>query len=196
MSEIVRLPMEPLPGFKSREAGSFLAQLDDQLERLREATRGLTPEDLMWQPEPGMNTIGMLLAHLAVVEVWWTAIVIEEKGDKADAEIRSVLGIGADDDGLPLAENAPPFPLLNGKDLAFYDDVLDKARAYFKRVVKDRDDEDMERTFQRKRPDGEIRERNVRWYYYHVLEHFAGHFGQILMLKHLLRARTGERALR
>jgi len=196
MPEIVRLPMKPLPGFKSREAATFLAQLDDQLERLREATRGLTPEDLMWQPQPGMNTIGMLLAHLAIVEVWWTAIVIEEKGDKADAEIRSTLGIGPDDDGLPLAENAPPIPFLNGKDLAFYDDLLDKARAYFKRVVKDRPEEDMERTFQRPRPDGTIRERNVRWYYYHVLEHFAGHFGQILLLKHLIRARSGERALR
>lgn len=197
MSEIVRLPMKPLPGFKSREAGLFLAQLDDQLERLREATRGLTPEDLMWQPAPGMNTIGMLLAHLAVVEVWWTAIVIEEHpADPTIDIVRPVLGIGADDDGLPLAEDAPPFPLLNGKDLAFYDDLLDKGRAYFKRVVKDRPEEDMERTFQRKRPDGEIRERNVRWYYYHVLEHFAGHFGQILLMKHLLRARTGERALR
>jgi uncharacterized damage-inducible protein DinB len=196
MPDVVRLPMKPLTGFKSREAGSFLAQLDDQLERLRESTRGLTPEDLQWQPEPGMNTIGMLLAHLAVVEVWWTAIVIEEKGDEADAEVRSVLGIGADDDGLPLAENAPPFPLLNGKDLAFYDDLLDRARAYFKRVVKDRPEEDMERTFQRTRPDGTIRERNVRWYYYHVLEHFAGHFGQILLMRHLLRAKAGERALR
>ncbi len=196
MPDIIRLPLVPLPGFRSREAGSFLSQLDDQLERLREATRGLTPEDLMWQPEPGMNTIGMLLAHLAIVEVWWTAIVIEEKGDKADAEIRSTLGIGPDDDGLPLAENAAAIPILNGKDLAFYDNLLDKARAYFKRVVKDRPEEDMERTFQRPRPDGTIRERNVRWYYYHVLEHFAGHFGQILLLKHLLRSRSGERALR
>ncbi len=196
MPEIVRLPMKPLPGFKSQEAATFLAQLDDQLERLREATRGLTPEDLMWQPEPGMNTIGMLIAHLAIVEVWWTAIIIEEKGDKADAEIRSSLGIGPDDDGLPLAENGAPIPFLNGKDLAFYDDLLDKARAYFKRVVKDRPEEDMERTFQRPRPDGTIRERNVRWYYYHVLEHFAGHFGQILLMKHLIRSRSGERALR
>ena len=196
MTEVVRLPMKPLPGFKSREAGIFMAQLDDQLERLREATRGLTPDDLMWQPEPGMNTIGMLLAHLAVVEVWWTMYVIEGKTETTDGDFRGVLGIGADDDGLPLAENAPPFPLLNGKDLAFYDDLLDKARAYYKRVTKDRPEEDMERTFQRQRPDGTIRERNVRWFYYHILEHFAGHFGQILLLRHLLRARAGERALR
>ena len=29
-------------------------------------TRGLTPEALGWQPAPGMNTIGMLLAHCLV----------------------------------------------------------------------------------------------------------------------------------
>jgi hypothetical protein len=195
MSEIQRLPMNPLPGFKSREAGIFMAQLDDQLERLHETTRGLTPEDLMWQPEPGMNTIGMLIAHLAIVEVWWTMIVIEGKEDPEE-EVRTVLGIRTMDDGMPLAEDAPAIPFLNGKDLAFYDDLMDKARAYYKRVTKDRPEEDMERTFQRQRPDGTIRERNVRWFYYHILEHFAGHFGQILLLKHLLRARTGERALR
>ena len=195
MSEIQRLPLNPLPGFKSREAGIFMAQLDDQLDRLREATRGLTPEDLMWQPHPGMNTIGMLIAHLAIVEVWWTMIVVEGK-ENPDEEVRPVLGIGTMDDGMPLAEDAPAIPFLNGKDLAFYDDLMDKARAYYKRVTKDRPVEDMERTFQRKRPDGAIRERNVRWFYYHILEHFAGHLGQILLLKHLLRARTGERALR
>jgi uncharacterized damage-inducible protein DinB len=193
MADVLRSIIGPLPGFRSREAGTFLSQLDDQLRRLREATRGLSPEDLMWQPEPGMNTIGMLLAHLAVVEVWWTMVVIEEN---PEGDVRPVLGIGADDDGLPLPENAPPFPFLNGKDLAFFDDLLDRARAYFKRVVKDRPDEDMERTFRRDRPDGTIRELNVRWYYYHVLEHFAGHFGQILLLRHLIRARAGERASR
>ena len=39
----------------------------------------------------------------------------------------------------------------------------------------------------RTRPDGSRRLFNVRWYFYHVLEHFAGHFGQILMLKHMRR---------
>jgi uncharacterized damage-inducible protein DinB len=193
MTNVVRSHIAPLPGFKSREAGSFLSQLDDQLRRLREATRGLTPDDLMWQPGPGMNTIGMLLAHLAVVEVWWTMVVIEEN---PEGDVRRVLGIGADDDGLPLAEDAPPIPLLNGKDLAFYDDLIDRGRAYFKQVVRDRPDEDMERTFTRERPDGTVRELNVRWYYYHVLEHFAGHFGQILLLRHMLRTRAGERATR
>jgi hypothetical protein len=193
MQTIVRSPMVPLPGFRSREAGSFMAQLDDQLRLLRERTRGLTPEDLMWQPAPGMNTIGMLLAHLAVVEVWWTKIVIE---NEKDGDVQGVLGIGADDDGLPLAEGAPAFPLLNGKDLAFYDDLLERARSYFKQVTKDRPDEDMEREITRDRPDGSQRVLNVRWYYYHVLEHFSGHFGQILLLIHMRRAGVGERTPR
>ncbi len=193
MQTIVRSQIVPLPGFRSREAGSFLAQLDDQLRLLREKTRGLTPEDLMWQPAPGMNTIGMLLTHLAIVEVYWTKVVIEndQKG-----ELQGVLGIGEDDDGMPIAEGAPAFPLLNGKDLAFYDDLLERARNYFKQATKDLPDEDMEREISRERPDGSQRVMNVRWYYYHVLEHFSGHFGQILLLMHMRRAGVGERAPR
>src|SRR6266850_2170871 len=168
MQTVVRSLMAPLPGFRSREAGSFLAQLDDQLRRLREETRGLTPEDLIWQPAPGMNTIGMLLTHLAIVEVYWTKVVVEN--DKSGS-VQAVLGIGEDDDGMPIADGAPAFPLLNGKDLAFYDDLLDRARSYFKQVTKDRPDEDMDREFTRERPDGSQRVLNVRWYYYHVLEH-------------------------
>ena len=137
MQTIIRSIMAPLPEFRSREAGSFLAQLDDQLRLLRERTRDLTPEDLMWQPAPGMNTIGMLLAHLAIVEVWWTKLVIE---NEANGDVRGVLGIGEDDDGMPLGENAPAFPLLNGKDLVFYDDLLERGRAYFKKVTQDRPD--------------------------------------------------------
>jgi uncharacterized damage-inducible protein DinB len=193
MQTIVRSQMAPLPGFRSREAASFLAQLDDQLRLLRERTRGLTPEDLMWQHAPGMNTIGMLLTHLAIVEVYWTKVVIEndKKGD-----VQGVLGIGEDDDGMPIAEGTPAFPLLNGKDLAFYDDLLDRARNYFKQATKDLPDEDMEREFTRDRPDGSQRVLNVRWFYYHVLEHFSGHFGQILLLMHMRRAGVGERTPR
>ena len=193
MPTLIRSQMVPLPGFKSQEAGSFMAQLDDQLRLLRERTRDLTPADLMWQPAPGMNTIGMLLTHLAIVEVYWTKVVIE---NDQTGSVQGVLGIGEDDDGMPIAEDAPAFPLLNGKDIAFYDDLLDRARAYFKEVTRDRPAEDMEREFTRERPDGSQRVLNVRWYYYHVLEHFAGHFGQMLLLKHLRRTGAGERPSR
>jgi len=46
--------------------GLFAAQFDDQLARLKKEVVSLTVEQLDWQQKPGMNTIGMLLAHLSL----------------------------------------------------------------------------------------------------------------------------------
>ncbi|HEX7078520.1 MAG TPA: DinB family protein [Candidatus Eisenbacteria bacterium] len=181
----VRSEIKIPAGYRSPEAASFVAQLDDQLARLLDATRELTADDLMWQPAPGMNTIGMLLAHLAVVEVWWTKIVL---GKEDDPDVRDVIGIGTDDDGMPLAEGAPAFPLLNGNEIAFYHDLLAKARAFVTRAAQAASPDALDQTLTRTRPDGTKRVINGRWYFYHVLEHFAGHYGQILLLKHMRRA--------
>jgi hypothetical protein len=70
MTTIVRKVLEMPAGFRSKEAASCFAQLDDQSARLTEDTRQLTPEAIAWQPAPGMNTIGMLLAHIAIVEAF------------------------------------------------------------------------------------------------------------------------------
>lgn len=179
-----RSAFKPLAGFRSTEAASFLAQLDDQLAILTKDTRDLAAGDLAWQAAPGMNTIGMLLAHLAVVEVWWTKVVLR---DEMDSDVRDVLGIGVDDDGLPLADGAPPNPLLDGKDLAFYDDLLARSRAFVTSAAKEVPPGDLDRVIERPRPDGSIAALNVRWYFYHLLEHFAGHRGQIQLLRHLRR---------
>ena len=50
---------------------------------------------------------------------------------------------------------------------------------------------DLDRTITRKRANGELRTVSVRWMLYHVLEHFAAHYGQILLLRHLHRSRAG-----
>lgn len=172
-------------GFRSRETASFISQMDDQSGRLGEALRGITPQELEWQPEPGMNTIGMLLAHLAVVEVAWCQIALRGI-EKVGTE--SVLGIGQDDDGMPLPEGGSPPANLKGKNLVYYEDLLSKTRAYFKEGAAKLTDADLDREITRTRPDGTQRVLNVRWGIYHVLEHFAGHFGQILLLRHLYRA--------
>lgn len=179
---IVRSEITIAEGYRSREVASFVSQLDDQLALLRANTRELTPADLQWQPARGMNTIGMLLAHLAIVEVWWTKIGVQ--GEK-DPDVRDVLGIGVDDDGLPIAAGAEAFPFLNGKDIAFYDDLLDRARKNTKRLLATVTDESLEKEVVRERKDGTKRVLNGRWIYYHVLEHFAGHYGQILLLTHM-----------
>jgi uncharacterized damage-inducible protein DinB len=183
MSTPDRATIEPLAGFQSREAASFIAQLDDQSGRLARATRDLTPEELGWQPRPGMNTIGMLLTHLAIVEVWWTAFAT----DYDPEAFERTLGIGADDDGMPLAEDGTPPAGLQGKDLAYYDALLERARTFVKEQLATLSEAAMEGERERTRADGTKRVITTRWILYHILEHFAGHFGQILLLRHLYR---------
>jgi uncharacterized damage-inducible protein DinB len=168
--------------YRSPEAASFVVQLDDQLALLRKDTADLTPADLEWQPARGMNTIGMLLAHMAIVEVWWLKIGI---GREEKPAVDDVLGIDVDDDGMPIKPDAEPAATLRGKNIAFYHDLLDRARAYTKRLAAEHPPEELDRELIRTRQDGSQRAMNVRWVYYHVLEHFAGHYGQILLLKHM-----------
>jgi hypothetical protein len=132
-----------------------------------------------------MNTIGMLLAHNAIVEVFWTKIALKRE-EKPEGEV--VLGISFDDDGMPLPDEGKPPAVLAGKDLAYFDDLLRKARAFLKEAAKSVSDADLDGEITRKRPDGTQRVINVRWYFYHVLEHFSGHHGQVLLLRHLYRA--------
>ena len=45
-------------------------------------------------------------------------------------------------------------------------------------------------TFRYVRMNGQVRILNVRWILYHVLEHQAGHYGQMLLLRHQYRDRV------
>ena len=191
MADVVRSIMQPAEGFRSREAGSFYVQMLDQDRVLLESLKGITPQELEWQPERGMNTIGMLLAHNAVVDVFWTQLAI--LGLK-EYDCTPVLGIGMDDDGLPLAPDAEPPANLRGKPLSYYEDLISRGRAYVKDSWSKVTDADMDKETTRERPDGSRRILNTRWGMYHILEHFAGHRGQIQMLRHLYRASVGAAA--
>jgi uncharacterized damage-inducible protein DinB len=174
---------------KSSLVGLFLAQLDDQNRNLAEDTRGLTPDELYWQPAPGMNTIGMLLAHIALVEVAW----IGAAARGLDFFQIDELPVKWADSGVPLPADAAPPAALRGKDLAFYDDLLARARAFTRKALAPLTDADLALRRSRIRRDGTHVDYNVGWALYHVLEHEAGHYGQINLLRHqyrLARARV------
>jgi hypothetical protein len=101
-----------------------------------------------------------------------------------------VLGIGSDDDGMPLAENGLPPATLGGRPPAFYEDLLRRARAHTHARVARFTDDDLAREMRSSPPQNPGNERvfDARWILYHVLEHLAGHHGQILMLRHQYRA--------
>ena len=175
-----------LPPGRAREVASFIAQLDDQSRRMLEDLRGITAAELHWQPKPGTNSIGMLLAHLAIVEVYWLMIASETMTHEA---AKRVLRFGVDDDGMPLPPGKRPPAALKGKRLAFYRTLLARARAHAKRTTRQWPDAALDRVVTRRRRDGGTSRQNVRWILYHVLEHEAGHYGQILLLRHLYRDR-------
>jgi len=186
MTDPDRRLIVPTPGFGSTAAGSFLAQMDDLSRRLAADTRALTPAMLEWQPRPGMNTIGMLLAHNAIVEVFWCLLGLEHHA-RPLPPFHDLLGIGEDDDGMPLKPGGVPPATLAGKSLSFYDDLLERARAHLRRVARGLSDASLDEELTIQRPNGTVLVINRRWTLYHLLEHYAGHYGQVLLLIHQYR---------
>ena len=98
-----------------------------------------------------------------------------------DERFREILGIGADDDGI--TDRGSAFPAaLRGRSAATYTALLRTARASVGEVMRAWNDADLERTVSG--PRGTV---SWRWILYHALEHFAGHLGQVLLIKHQLR---------
>ncbi|HVP38269.1 MAG TPA: DinB family protein [Candidatus Saccharimonadales bacterium] len=185
MPELIQSILGPDPACRSRQVGWFLTQLEDQARALRAATRDLTPAELEWQPAPGVNSIGMLLAHIAVAEVHLVQVGVM---GQAENDVRPVLGIGAADDGIPLAPGAAPPEVLRGRDLEFYDGLLARARAHTRPVLAGLEDADLDRRVERPRPDGSRRRFNVGWLLSHLADHQSTHLGQITLLQRMARS--------
>jgi uncharacterized damage-inducible protein DinB len=172
--------LAPPEGFASVHVASTVAGVDELRERLVSVLRELTPAQLEWQPGPGANTIGMLAAHTAIAEVNFVQVGLL---GEAAGHVEDVLGIGADDDGLPLPAGGGPPATLAGRDAAFFLDLLARAgahtRAGARGVPEARLDEDVVRP---PRPDGTRRIFTRRWILFHMLEHAAGHLGQVQAL--------------
>ena len=175
-------------GYRSVQVARFAWQLDEQRRMLTVETRGLSPEELAWQPFPGMNTRGMLLSHIAYAETHLTQVGIlgETTGHAHD-----VIGLTEEEEGLPLASGALPAPATLGRPLEYFDDLLARAREHTLAALRGLTDDDLGRRVTRPRPDGAERVFNVGWVIYHILEHEAGHRGQINLLGHLHRAMRG-----
>lgn len=186
MSDTVYTLIEAVDGCRAAEGAHFLAQLRDGHQSLGNVIEGLTPADLSWQHAPGFNTIGMLLAHVALNEVHLIQVGVE---GAAASRIQETLGIGEDDDGMPMPADGKPPSTLAGKDLAYYRSLLDRALAVSEQAVRPLEDADFDRRITRPRPQGGERILNVRWTLHHILEHLALHRGQVGLVKHL-RARA------
>ena len=77
---------------------------------------------------------------------------------------------------------------VNGTGSASANSLLMKAREYTFAALTALDDAALTREIEQRRRDRTL-VLNGRWILYHVAEHLSGHFGQVLLLRHLYRAR-------
>ena len=169
--------------------GRMAAQLDPLLRSLTARVKESSVEDLEWQPRPGVNTVGMLLAHMALSEAYWMLAVVGDAGSDAAADeiVLAALGLRTDDDGMPLAPEGGHPAVLAGRTAAEYVGTLSRARQATHAVVRGWSDADLDRTHTF---NGIAVSR--AWILFHVVEHFAQHLGQISLLLSLRRATRGS----
>jgi uncharacterized damage-inducible protein DinB len=187
-ARIESVDLKPTPG-RSQAAMAWVAHLDDQTRLLARDLADITPAELRWQAKPGVNTIGMLLAHLAIVEVFWLHVAEQQATEE---NMRRCLGIGTDDDGMPLAPGGAPPKGLEKRPFKYYLKLLQRARAHTTKHVRRYRDADLARSITRTRRNGQRQRTRLRWILYHMAEHFSGHYGQILLLRHLYRDRRKQ----
>ena len=122
--------------------------------------------------------------HIVRVNDYWINIVAKELPAEPDGEklLKKVTGINGDDDGLPLKKNGIHSKALKGYTLKQYLTMLRKARTSVHKELRTWRDKDLIKTYRRRKFDI-----SYEWTIYHVLEHFSGHYGQILLLKHLMQ---------
>jgi uncharacterized damage-inducible protein DinB len=185
MSASLETLLEVPTGYRSETVARFVWQLDEQRRTLIEDTRGLSVADLEWQPAPGFNTIGMLLAHVAYAENHLAQVGLE---GKATSDTKTMIGLSVEEEGMPLAPGALHSPALASRDLAWFDGLLLRARDYTHAVTRVLTEESLLREIRRPRPDGTTRVFNPGWVLYHMIEHEAQHRGQINLLRHLMRS--------
>lgn len=164
--------------------GTLVAGLDDQRRQLVEEIRDLPVAAFEWQAAPGMNSVGMLVAHLALVDVWWLHLVPQGHTSFAgvEGEFRRILGIIGRDDGMDVGGQTAFPDALRGWTATRYLALLERARMCVADDLARWTDADLAQVITDKQ-----RALSKRWILYHVLEHFAAHFGQILLVKHQLR---------
>jgi|HubBroStandDraft_3_1064219.scaffolds.fasta_scaffold186923_1 hypothetical protein len=167
---------------------TLASQLDPLLEALTARVKDASVAELEWQLRPGVNTPGMLLAHLALAETYWMQMVGRdvESPEEWDRIALEVTGLRMDGDGMPLPPHGRHPATLAGKTAGDYLEMLRRAREATHATLCGWGDHELEQTHT---VDG--REVSRAWILFHVVEHFAQHLGQIALLASIRRGAGG-----
>jgi len=163
----------------------FAAQLEDLSRRLKRDIDHFSVEAFEWQERPGGNSAGMLIVHSMLVEVYWLTVAPKGLSDpEIDARIEQVTGMNAYGDGMPAKPDTIHPDTIKGWTKDRYVAFIDKCRAIVLTEMRTWTDESIRTIYTAGK--GTY---SYEWTLYHAVEHLAGHYGQILLLRHQMADR-------
>lgn len=163
---------KPLPGYPE-PYGLLCAILQDGTNEWRwELDQDLSEDAVVWQPHPGMHSIGGCILHIAAVEVFWFERFA--LGQPPDPEERKLL----------MAEETDVdewrWPVPHRQPFSWYFELHDRIRARTLESIKKWPAADTVRELNG-------RQHTLRWVFGHVIQHEAYHCGQAVLLNRLWR---------
>ncbi len=163
----------------SLDIGRFLWVLEDIRAGTKRIVAGIDAAALDWAPLPALNSIGTLLAHLAIVEADWLYTEVLEHD--FPQEVTALLPPTARDPHGHLTR-------VGGRAVAEHLAVLDAVRARLLAVFLPLSP--AEYRCIRHLPEYDV---TPEWCLYHLVEHEAAHRGEIALLRTLAEAAiTGD----
>ncbi len=169
----------PLPGYPEPTGLLCAILLDATTEWRGELDGDLGPEATTWRARPGGPSMGAILLHMIIVEVFWLEqFVMDLETTAEDKQLLMWNEIDVD---------APHWPDAPAQPLSWYFALHDRYRARILEVIKQWPKLDSLKD----RP-GEDGKYSLRWVLGHVIQHEAYHGGQIVMLNDLWKNAKGS----
>ncbi len=166
------IDVAPLPGYQE-PYGLLCAILQDGTnEWRRELDPELSDEAVVWQPHPGMHSIGGIMLHIILVEVMW----IERYGLGLDIDPEERKLLMADETDV----DEWTWPTPPHQPIAWYFELHDRIRARILESIK---------KWPAPETAPEWGEDTMRWVLGHVIQHEAYHGGQAVLLQRLWQLR-------
>lgn len=161
---------EPLPGYPE-PYGLLCAILQDGTNEWRwELDHNLSEDAVVWQPSPGMHSIGASLLHIISVEIiWFERVALDLPFDPEERKLLLMEETEVDEWRWPEPPRRP---------IAWYFELHDRIRARTLENIKKWPAADVTRDC------GGI-PRSMRWILGHVIQHEAYHGGQAVLLNRL-----------
>ena len=152
------------------EVGRWLAALEDgRRDTLREL-EGVTPAMVDWRPDAPLNSIGVLLYHIALIEADWLMDDIEGHDAYPDWMQALLPYADRDDDGR--------LTRVDGQSLATHLERLARIRAFLVEEVRAMAPDQLHASRARQRYDV-----SPAWVLHHLLQHEAEHRSHIAWLR-------------